>query len=63
VAGRSNYQRLDLGRCASSRAGFQIWPHVAHRQYVAAETILLVVVTDGERQNGHEAGGGAVAGL
>jgi hypothetical protein len=25
--------------------------------------ILLVVLTDGERQNGHDAGGGAVAGL
>src|SRR5438552_14066395 len=29
-----------------------------HRQYVDAEMILLVVLIDGERQNGHAVGGG-----
>jgi hypothetical protein len=33
------------GRCATSREGFQICPHVPHRQYVVSVIALLVVVT------------------
>jgi hypothetical protein len=39
------YHRLTRGRCVTSRAGFQIWPHDPHRQYVVSEIDLLVVVT------------------
>jgi hypothetical protein len=40
-----SYHRLTRGRCATSRAGFQIWPHDPHRQYVVSEIDLLVVLT------------------
>jgi hypothetical protein len=36
---------LTRGRCATSREGFQICPHVPHRQYVVSVIALLVVVT------------------
>ena len=39
------YQRLTRGRWMTSRAGFQICPHVPHRQYVVSEIDLLVVLT------------------
>lgn len=39
-----------------SRLAFQIWPHDAQRQYVAALTSLLVVLTSTELQNGQVLG-------
>lgn len=38
----------------TSRAGFQIWPHAVHRQYVASLTSLLVVPTFSDLQKGQE---------
>ena len=45
TSGAAYYQRLARGRCVTSRAGFQIWPHDPHRQYVVSVIALLVVVT------------------
>ncbi len=36
-----------------ARDGFQISPHAEQRQYVDSLTVLLVVATRSERQNGH----------
>jgi hypothetical protein len=43
-------------RPCCSRLAFQIWPHAVHRQYVETLTVLLVVVTSRELQNGHASG-------
>ena len=51
---RADYQRrpgyIGLLR---ARPGFQISPHALHRQYDAAESVLPVVITWSDAQNGH----------
>ena len=55
---RSRYQRRGEYRLAPSRFSFQTSPHLRQRQYDAAVTVLLVVVSSVDRHAGHTLGGG-----